>query len=307
MNTVITINIASTAFFIDEDAYTLLHDYQKKLEKWFESKEGGQEIISDIETRLSELFAERVNPKSGVITKQIVTEVITIMGQPEDFTAEASEDEHGTPPKDESTAGNKGTKKLHRDIDNKVLGGVCSGIAAYFNTDPVWIRIAFAVLPFLSFGVIIPIYIVLWIAIPAAITTTQKMQMRGESINISNIEKNFREEYEKVKAGFSKANKNITKRDRNVLLLVAIVAVILVFTHLPGAPLPGFHHVGFSFPFSFHFAGGLIPVILILLVLGLIFKSAFKGFLILILILILLTFILKIISSPLAFAPWIMI
>jgi phage shock protein PspC (stress-responsive transcriptional regulator) len=307
MNTVITINIASTAFFIDEDAYTHLHNYQKKLEKWFESKEGGQEIISDIETRLSELFAERVTSKNGVITNKMVTEVITIMGQPEDFTAEDPENETTTPPKEESATGTKGTKKLHRDIDHKVLGGVCSGIAAYFNTDPVWVRIAFAVLPFLSFGVIIPIYIVLWIAIPAAITTTQKMQMRGESINISNIEKNFKEEYEKVKTGFSNANKNMTKRDRNVLLVVAIVAVVLVFTHLPGTPVPGVHHVDFSFPFSFHFAGGLIPLIIILLGLGLIFKSAFKGFLILILILLLLTIILKLIFGTLALAPWIMI
>jgi phage shock protein PspC (stress-responsive transcriptional regulator) len=316
MKKTISINIASTAFHIDEDAYGKLQQYLKKLEAWFGDKEGGREIINDIESRLSELFAERINPKTGVITVSMVEEVTGIMGEPEDFMAAGGEKAEKDDPGNSSggsftSAGSR--KRLHRDIDNKVLGGVCSGIAAYFNMDPVLVRVIFAILPFLSFGVIIPIYIVLWIAVPAAITTAQRLEMRGEDINISNIEKTIKDQYENVRQEFSKFRNSSTyregeeyfnrfsKRDRNVLLIVGIVVGLLILSRIIFFSIPPMHMMHFPF---FHFSiSGIMPLILILLILGLIFRSAFKGFLILIAVLILLLVLFKIISA-FTFFPW---
>ncbi len=303
MNKVISIHIASTHFFIDEDAYTLLQDYLQKLERWFSGKEGGKEIVSDIESRLSELFGERIVHKNSVLSIAIVRELIQIMGQPEDFTNETADSS-----KEENTYTQEKIKKQwFRDMDNRVLGGVCSGIAAYLNLDPVWVRIVFALLPFLSFGAIVPIYIVLWIAVPPAHTTTQKMQMRGENITISNIEKSIKEEFEKVKEQFSKTGKKYSQRDKNIFTIVAVVVGLLLLTRIFGWNMSFVHPMNFHFPFVLPFAGGLFPLIMILLILGLIFRHALKGFLIAIVVLIILSILIKLFSGMFFFTPWFMI
>ena len=303
MNKVISIHIASTPFFIDEDAYTLLQDYLQKLERWFAGKEGGKEIVSDIESRLSELFSERIAHKNSVLSIAMVREVIQIMGQPEDFTNETSDSS-----KEEKTYNQQKIKKQwFRDIDNRALGGVCAGIAAYLNLDTVWVRIVFALLPFLSFGAIVPIYIVLWIAVPPARTTTQKMQMRGENITIGNIEKTIKEEFEKVKEQFSKTGKKYSKRDKNILTIVAVVVGLLLLTRMFGWNMSFVHPMNFHFPFVLPFAGGLFPLIMILLILGLIFRHALKGFLIAIVVLLIVSIIIKLFSGMFFFTPWFMI
>lgn len=311
MKKTISINIAATAFYIDEDAYERLQQYLKKLEAWFNGKEGGQEIITDIENRLSELFSQRINPKTGVITVAMAEEVIAIMGQPEDFSPQA-----GAEPEDSTEAGEKETyqnyarrRRLYRDLDNKVLGGVCSGIAAYFNIDPVLVRVIFAILPFLSFGVIIPIYIILWIAMPAAITAAQKLEMRGENINVSNIEKVIKEQYHNVKdkfENFTKKNDTLNRmsqRDRNVLIFTAILVGILVLGRIINNVTPFLGMSLVHFPFGHIIWPGFFPLMIILLILGLIFRSAMKGFLIAILILFVLTLFLKITGFAAGF-PW---
>lgn len=303
MNKVISIHIASTPFFIDEDAYTLLQDYLQKLERWFAGKEGGKEIVSDIESRLSELFSERIAHKNSVLSIAMVREVIQIMGQPEDFTNETSDSS-----KEEKTYNQQKIKKQwFRDIDNRALGGVCAGIAAYLNLDTVWVRIVFALLPFLSFGAIVPIYIVLWIAVPPARTTTQKMQMRGENITIGNIEKTIKEEFEKVKEQFSKTGEKYSKRDKNILTIVAVVVGLLLLTRMFGWNMSFVHPMNFHFPFVLPFAGGLFPLIMVLLILGLIFRHALKGFLIAIVVLIIISIIIKLFSGMFFFTPWFMI
>ncbi len=302
MKKTISINIAATAFYIDEDAYEKLQQYLKKLEAWFNGKAGGQEIITDIENRLSELFSERINPKTGVITLAMAEEVISIMGQPEDFSPQA-----GSEPEESTETGEKETfqnytsrRRLYRDLDNKVLGGVCSGIAAYFNIDPVLVRVIFAILPFLSFGVIIPIYIILWIAMPAAITAAQKLEMRGENINVSNIEKVIKEQYHNVKdkfENFTKKNDTLNRmsqRDRNVLIFTAILVGILVLGKIINNVTPFLGMSLVHFPFGHIIWPGFFPLMIILLIMGLIFRSAMRGFLIAILILFVLTVLLKI-------------
>lgn len=313
MKKTITINIAATAFFIDDDAYDLLKRYQQKLDDWFRTREGGAEIIKDIEARMAELFAQRINPKTGVITVSMVEEVISIMGQPEDFSGDEAEQNTFA---DETRSSDYYTRKrLYRELDNKVLGGVCGGIAAYFNIDPALVRIIFALLPFLSFGAIIPVYIVLWIAIPPAVTTTQKLEMRGENITISNIEKTIKEQYDNVKSEFSKFKKSKTykdgeayvskmeKRDKNVFIFVAILIGVLFFIRIVGLQGSALHfnHMPFA-----HFAfPGIIPLLILIFVLALIFRSAMKGFLILIAVIIIIAFVMML-TGTVSLFPWCM-
>jgi len=204
MKKTISIHIAGRAFFIEEEAYENLQAYQQKLENWFRKRESGAEIIEDIEARMSELFAAQT-PANGVITADKVREVIETMGQPEDFS-EAEEEKAGdTEGARESTSSQlplRIRKRFFRNIDDKVFGGVCSGLAAYLNMNTLLVRIIFVLLPFFSVGAVFPVYLVLWLVVPAARTTAQKLEMRGENVTVSNIERMIREQYEKVRAKF---------------------------------------------------------------------------------------------------------
>lgn len=302
MKKVVTISIAGRSFYIDEDAYQRLEQYLRELEDWSRGKEGGREMFTDIEGRIRELFEEKINPSTGVITPGLVDEIVSIMGQPEDFAGETTEDSGRT--KTEETTNIPPRRRLYRDLDDRVLGGVCSGIAAYFNIDRVVVRVLFALLPFLSFGAIIPIYVILWIAIPPAVTSAQRLEMHGHDVNISNIEKNIRNEYRDVKNRFrqSKAYKKggeywerFQKRDRTALIVTAIVIGVIFLINMTSFQFngwgPQFHGNVFSpgiglFP--------VLPLVIILLVLGLAFRTAFKGFLVLIVVVLTLLFLMKI-------------
>ncbi len=296
MKKTVSINLNGLVFYIDEDAYQRLHTYLDKIERWFSGKEGAREIISDIENRIAELFEERVKPGSGVVTLPLVEEVVNIMGEPEEFDDASSE-------KAESSNFSPGSsyvppKKLYRDIEDRVFGGICSGIAAYFNIDTTLVRIIFGILPFVSFGVIIPIYIVLWIALPPAVTTVQRLQMKGEPINISNIEKTIKDEYEDVKKRVGKIKDtdtykkgknffhNMGKGDKTLLIVVlAIVAAALLFSHANPIHIMGFNNLipleamNFHYP-NFHLSHivfpGFLPVILILVLIAIFIKPLFK-------------------------------
>lgn len=303
MKKVVTINIAGRSFYIDEDAFARLDQYLKKLEVWSREKEGGQEMLSDIEGRIRELFEEKIDPTTGVISLGLVKEVINTMGQPEEF---AEEGESGEETNREETSYTQvpPRRRLYRDIEDRVLGGVCSGIAAYFNIDRVIVRVLFAVLPFLSFGAIIPIYIILWIAIPPALTATQRLEMRGHDVNISNIEKNIKKEYNEVKRKFQQSSAykksedylgRFRKRDRTALIVTAVILAVIVLVNLVSVPfhlgfLPAFH---FDMPFGHFGFPGIFPLVLILLILGLAFRSALKGFLVLIAIVLVMAFVIK--------------
>lgn len=304
MKKTVTINLNGLVFYIDEDAYARLDAYMDKLKRWFMKKEGAEEIILDIENRIAELFEEKVKPGVGVVTLPMVEEVIKVMGEPEEF-----DDPEAAFEKETTASGStyyKAPKRLYRDIDDRVFGGVCSGIAAYFNIDVVLVRVIFGILPFVSVGVIIPIYIVLWIAVPPAVTTAQKLQMRGEPINISNIEKTIKEEYEDVKKRFGKIKdsdtykkgqdffSSMTKRDKNVMVLVLVLlGAALLFgsgLHVPlitsgsfihsGMPVMG--HPGFAVPHIY--LPGILKVVLILALIAIFIKPLFKILLYLILI-----------------------
>lgn len=194
MKTTITINLGGIVFHIDDDAYEMLHTYLLAIERQFVNVEEQKEVMSDIEARLSELFKETLGEKRDVIMKDDVSKVIEIMGEPEDFIDEETSQEG----KKQSNMNYKTNKRLYRDSDNRVLGGVCGGLGAYFNNDPLLFRILFIILFFIG-SVGFWIYIILWIAIPEAKTTAQKLEMRGEPITLENIKKSVRDEFEKVK------------------------------------------------------------------------------------------------------------
>ncbi len=193
MNKTLTINLGGFIFHIDEDAYHQLENYLGQIKRQFATTQGGSEIIADIESRLAELFKERTSDAKEVITLSDIEEVINIMGKPEDYLYDDSDE-----PGDFAYTSQpySGAKRIFRDGDNRIIGGVSSGVAAYFNIDALWIRLLFVVLFFSGPGIFI--YLVMWLIIPMAKTTAEKLQMRGKSVNVSTIEQTIREEMQEV-------------------------------------------------------------------------------------------------------------
>jgi phage shock protein PspC (stress-responsive transcriptional regulator) len=199
MNTIKYINLATVPFAIDEDAFIRLKNYLLSLEHHFSKSEGCKEIMDDIEARLAELFQEKLKGRS-ILHTSIVEECITIMGSPEMFGAEWQE--HQSNEKQNSSSwGIKTGKKLFRDMDDYKVAGICSGLAHYFGIeDPLWIRLAFAGMMFLGFGFVL--YILLWILVPEARTSADRLAMKGDPINIHNIAKKVEEEIERLTQNF---------------------------------------------------------------------------------------------------------
>ena len=195
MKKTLTINLANQVFHIDEDAYFRLREYLDRIEGHFSDKNERSDIITDIETRIAELFAQKTDPKKQVINLQDVEDIIRVMGDPGEIGGE--EENAGT----NFSPGSTNPKRLYRDPDNRVLGGVCGGIGQYFKMDPLIVRIIFLVV-FLGFGIGFLIYIILWIVVPEARTVAQKLEMRGDPVNATNIGKFVKDEFDSVKKNF---------------------------------------------------------------------------------------------------------
>jgi phage shock protein PspC (stress-responsive transcriptional regulator) len=184
MKETIKINLGQRLFDLDKVAYDLLKKYLDSLKNYFQkSPKEAEEILQDIEQRIADLLEEKLSDKNYIITSEDINEVIKKMGTIEDFEIETE------PMEPDSSFRNKESEKtsdpflienrrLFRDIENNILGGVCSGIASYFNIDIVWIRLAFVIL-FVLKGAGILAYIILWFIVPVARTTAQKLQMKG--------------------------------------------------------------------------------------------------------------------------------
>ena len=204
MKKTFTINISGSVFHIDDDAFEKLQKYLHMLNKHFGIAVEGQEILQDIEARIAELFIEKTGNKAEVITDAMVDEVIARMGKPEDFMEPGEEQEKA---KDEAAyqdSDQKLRRRLYRDGDSRVLGGVCSGMGAYFNIDMVIMRVIFILLFFLMGPFNILLYLILWIVVPKAKTTAQRLEMRGKEATVSNIEKSIREEVNEVGESYNK-------------------------------------------------------------------------------------------------------
>lgn len=236
MNKTLTVNIAGLVFHIEENAYKKLFNYLEAVKASITSEER-EEVIRDIELRIAEIFSEKISDFNQVILLKDVEDIILIMGKPEDYNIDGETEDRDiyyTFPK---------VRKLYRDKQNAILGGVLAGLGHYFRVDVVWLRIiALILLFFYGFGVLL--YIILWIVIPKAKTTTQILEMTGEPINISSIERKVKEnmdyvskkinsiDYQKIK---SNAEETTSQTLEIVKRFIGVVLLIVSFTGLLGA------------------------------------------------------------------------
>lgn len=190
MKKTITVHIANFIFNIEEEAYLLLQDYLSKISSQFSIQEEREEIMLDIESRIAELFKDRLGQQKEVVVEQDVLEMISIMGSPEEYIVDEEEYTEASFEETEQTRTKKQTRQIYRDQENAVLGGVCSGLAAYFGIDPILIRILFIIVTVMG-GSGILIYLILYFAIPEAKTIAEKLKMKGEKIDVSSIKNQF--------------------------------------------------------------------------------------------------------------------
>ena len=245
MKKTLTVNLGGTVFHIDEDAYRLLDNYLSNLKMHFRKDVGADEIVDDIERRISELFAEKLTAGSQVITIEEVEEVIARMGKPEDIEAvdtdTASTSHNGTNTGSSYGSGswnadsaNQATASVHRRLfrnpDDKMLGGVVSGLAAYLGWDVTLLRLLLLVILVCGYGTLIPVYIVCWLVIPEARTAAEKLSMRGQAVTVENIGKTVTDGFEKVSNGvndYMKSDKPRTLLQKAGDTLVMIVGLFL--------------------------------------------------------------------------------
>jgi len=246
MKPTIKVSIGGIAFNLEENAYRLLKQYLDRLQTHYEKFDGGKEIVDDIELRITELLRERISSTEQAISETIIKEVIAILGQPEEMESNEQDPDVGFSKKNKKEI----QKKLYRDMDNRVLGGVCSGLAAYFNIDVVLIRILFVVF-FIGFSILhfslfrmtggtaLLIYVILWIVTPAARTVQQRYEMHGETPNIKNIQRKVEEELREAGRSIEKSTPAATEAFRvigrifliffGIILILVAVSVLMAF------------------------------------------------------------------------------
>jgi len=196
MNKTMQINLGGIPFVINEDAYQILDNYLTAISRHFMETEGKDEITSDIENRLAELFQEKLNGKN-ILSVNDVNDAIVVMGTLEDLGVDgANQSSH-------STGQYQTGRKIFRDPDDKIIGGVCSGISAYFGLgDPIWLRILFVAL-FFTFGTGILAYIVLLVLIPEAKSASDKLSMKGTQANVHTIAEHVQNNLNDLSKSFS--------------------------------------------------------------------------------------------------------
>jgi phage shock protein PspC (stress-responsive transcriptional regulator) len=301
MNKTVNINLGGLVFHIDEDAFQKLTNYFGAIKRSLSNTSGQEEIIKDIEIRIGELISEKHTSDKQVISLREVEEIISIMGQPEDYRIEGEETIEAEP----IYTNTKITKKLYRDEENAAIGGVLAGLGHYFGIDKAWLRVILLIMVF-AWGTGFVAYIILWIAMPAAKTTSEKLEMRGEAVTISNIEKKVREEidtlseklkstdFEGVKKGLkSNGNKlkdsfgdilgsiiNLLAKVVGAFMIAISIALLVIFligvlafgtTNFPNFPFHSFIELGNFTDYPVWFFGLLfylavsIPSIFVLL------------------------------------------
>jgi phage shock protein PspC (stress-responsive transcriptional regulator) len=224
MNKVFNINLGGYPFTIDENAYHHLKQYLSAIDSHFKNSDGFDDITTDIEARLAEIFSETLQGRQIVMLKD-VQGAINIMGTPEDFGAESN---YSAIPEEEKEEASEETnegifkkkmqrfgKRMYRNPEETVVGGVASGVSAYFGIEePLWIRIAF-VLFIVGGGFGIPLYVILWAVLPEAKTAKQKLEMRGEKIDVNSIAKTIEEEVTHIKDRFQEFGDEFKSSKKN--------------------------------------------------------------------------------------------
>ena len=195
MNKILNINLGGYALTIDDDAYEYLSSYLDSIRRRFSESEGRDEIMHDIESRLGELISTHLGNRTIVMLPDVEA-AIEVMGKPEDFGGEPVEKPGA------AASGKKAFrrgKKLFRDEEDAVIGGVCSGLSAYFGMqDTIWMRLIFILLALVSFGFWVPAYVLLWILVPPARMAAERLAMRGETANVENIAREIEQGFERI-------------------------------------------------------------------------------------------------------------
>ncbi|TNE53449.1 MAG: PspC domain-containing protein [Bacteroidetes bacterium] len=242
MNKILNINLGGYALTIDDDAYEYLQSYLDSIRQRFSESEGRDEIMNDIEARLGELISTNMGNRTIVMLPDVEA-AVEVMGKPEDFGGEPiQEPAAGRSKKRKFRPG----KRLFRDEEDAVIGGVCSGLTAYFGMkDTVWMRLIFVVLALISFGFWVPAYLLLWILVPPARTAADRLAMRGETANVENIAREIEHGVERLSkkvnefgsnAAISSAGRNtaaaasgcLTVLGKLILGFIIFIAIMLI-------------------------------------------------------------------------------
>jgi phage shock protein C len=198
MNKVVNVNIGGMVFTLDENAYQSLQNYLKQLKDHFNKEDGGDDIMSDIEQGIASILFKKLSTIKTIIDISDVESALHQMGKIEEIIGKTDDKQEGSSQTNHTFYGaEKNKRRFYRDEDNNVIGGVCSGLGAYFDIDPVIIRVIFIVLLLIG-GSALLIYGILWIAIPKAETLAQKMEMKGEKLNVENISKNISDAFNNI-------------------------------------------------------------------------------------------------------------
>lgn len=265
----ITVNIFGSLYPIDEDAYAMLNSYIINMRDYFSRQPDGKEIADDIEARVAELMAELRKNGVEAISIQHVQDIIERIGSPEQMGMEISENIESSDecaPDDEKNEEKSHVKRrLFRDPDHRILGGVCAGISCYLGINPMWLRLAAIILLIPTYGIIALLYIICWISIPLAITPAERLQMKGKPVNVSSLCNEFLNSTrdmiscngsEGLSNGFINAMKSVLKGLLYavcILLLlasfVAIVVLLIGIVSLLAAPWGDLSNIlGVDFP-----------------------------------------------------------
>lgn len=181
MKEITRIHLAKTPYDIELDAKEVLQKYLSEIKQMM----GSEDTMYEIEARMVELLGERGVQNNGIITMSDVEDLRSKMGLPKEFSdSESNEDSQA-----DLTLSNSPAKRLMRDTDNAIFGGVCAGIAAYWGINPLWVRLLFIISPFITFGTALLVYIIIWISLPEAKTAAEKLQMRGEPVTLDSLKK----------------------------------------------------------------------------------------------------------------------
>jgi len=210
MKKTVSVNIKGINFLIEEDAYELLQDYLDRLQRNLKNEDGSQEIFEDVELRIAELASSKLNDSKTVIELDDIKSILAALGNPEDFIDDedtAHSEEFSYKSNNENTE-----KRLFRDTDNAVIAGVCAGIANFFKIDVVFIRALFVII-FLFAGFGIPVYIIMWIIVPKAKTTIDRLRMKGRPITVENVREEVEIAAERLKTGSKRFADRIRKND----------------------------------------------------------------------------------------------
>lgn len=308
MNEIKRCSLAGISFTLEPDAYDTLKGYIQSLEDAYRSNPDGEEIVADIEARIAEIILSTI-PAEAVVTNPLVKNIIKQLGSAEQIDSE--QPDHEAEPHQTETTGPSGNpripRRLYRDVQHNKLGGVCAGIANYFDTDPTWIRLIALISPILwlsglmhmfvlwrieSFmgqltGLVALGYVVMWFTIPPASTARQKLEMRGERITTESIRENIEQATAEQRSRTLLAD--IVNIIGKILLIglkivaaLMLVGLVLGVCVLGMVAIAGIPMLGFNLPTGISlvafFCVAIIPlVILIYLIIMLLLSQRPRG------------------------------